>query len=207
MSADGQTMCVRHTCGPSRPRRCGPRPAASQRPGAEREAVVRVVDGIEEPSDVFVARHYARQAQDGKWRVVGMHAHAHVVLIAYGHYRLEEIAHVLAQLVFGDALVQVEQLAEELHRVLIVLADGAADKPLRLHDDVFHQLVVVVGSHGLLQFLHFLQYICRPVGSCSFALQYANVEIGKLSMREIKVGCAVWVGVLQVGAGPVKHRL
>ncbi len=121
---------------------------------AEREAVVLVGYGIEEPLNVFLAGDDARQTENLEGRIVGMHAHIHIALVAYGHDGRKEILHVLAQLVAVDTLVQGEQLAEQLYRMLIALLEVAAHEALRLDDDVLDKLVLLLGRHGLPQFLH-----------------------------------------------------
>ena len=47
-----------------------------------------------------------------------------------------------------------DQLAEQLYRMLIALLEVAAHEALRLDDDVLDKLVLLLGRHGLPQFLH-----------------------------------------------------
>ena len=159
---------------------------------AERQSVMRIVHGIEEPLYILVACYDAWQAKYLEWRVVGMHAHVHVALVAYGHDGRQEVAHILAQLVFGDALVEREQLPEQLHGMLVVLADVSAYEALGLDDDVLHQLVVVLRCHRLPECgclpndvtVHFLAH-SLPVLLRILALQDVDVEIGELCEAEI----------------------
>ena len=89
--------------------------------------------------------------------------------------------------------------------MLVVLLYVAAHEALRLHYDVFHELVVVIGGHRLLQLLHLGKHVGGPVLLGPVALKYADVEVSELRTREVKVGCAVGIGVGKVGAGPVEH--
>ena len=177
-----------------------------QRASAKRQTVVRVVDGVEEPRDVLVARHYARQAKYREWRIVRMYTHVHAVLVAYGHYRREEVAHVLAQLLLRYTLIQVEQLTEQLYGVLVVLGNVAVDEALRLYDDVLHQLVVVLSRHHRLQPLHLGHHLGSVVLLGALTLQYAAVEISKLRMAEIQVARAVGIRMGKIRTRPVEHR-
>ena len=55
--------------------------------------------------------------------IVGVDTHVHVALLTDGHDGLEEVLHVLAQLLLVDAFIEVEELAELLDGSLVVLAE------------------------------------------------------------------------------------
>ena len=61
--------------------------------------------GIEEPFDIFLARHDTWQTQDLERWVVGMHTHIHIALVAYGHDSFEEVFHISPQLVAADTFI------------------------------------------------------------------------------------------------------
>ena len=109
-----------------------------------------------------------------------MHTHIHVILLACWHYGIEEIFHVLSELLFGDSLIQVEQLAEQFNRMLITFLDISRHETLRLHNNVFHQHVVVFFRHGGLQFLNFRKHLGIIVVGSMFTFQNVNIEISKL---------------------------
>ena len=90
---------------------------------AEGEAVVLVGHGVEEPLDILFGAHDAWQAENLDGGIVGVDAHIHVALLADGHDSLEEVLHVLAQLLLVDAFIEVEELAELLDGSLVVLAE------------------------------------------------------------------------------------
>ena len=142
-----------------------------QRTGTECKSVVRVVHSLEEPFNVLVARYDARQAEYGEWWIVRVYAHVHAVLVAGWHYGRKEVAHVLPQLLFRDAFVKVEQLAEQFNGVFVVLRNVAVDEALCLHDNVLYKLVVVCRGHSLLQFLHLGHHLGAVVFFCAFAFQ------------------------------------
>jgi len=166
---------------------------------------VGIVHGVEEPVYVLVAGHDAGQAQDGEGRVVGVHAHVHAVFLAGGHDGGQEVAHVLPEPRLVYALVEGEQLAEQLHGALLVLGDVAAHEALRLHDDAVHELGVVLGRERGLQLRHLGERGLVPVSLGPLALEDVDVEVGELRAGEIEVGAAVGVGVVEVGARPVQH--
>ena len=141
-----------------------------------------------------------------------MYAHVDACLLAYGHDGFEEILHIGAQLVLVDTLIQVEELAEKLNRVLVVLLEVAAYEALGLYNDVLHQLVVLLGSHCLGEFVSLGKHVAplesvegSPFLACARALQYINVEICKFGIREIEVARTVGILVQEVGARPVEH--
>ena len=183
-----------------------------ERTGAEGETVVGIIHCREEPLDVLVAVDDTGQSEHGDWRVVGMHAHIDAGFLAHGHDGLEEILHVLAQLLLVDTLVEVEELAEELYRVLVVLLEISAHEALSLYHYVLHQFVVLLGSHRLGELIGFGKHVATlklveisPLLACALALEDVNVEICKLGIREIEVARTVGVLVQQVGARPVEH--
>ena len=97
--------------------------------------------------------------------------------------------------------------------MFVVLFDISTHEALSLHDNVLHQLMIVLRSHLVLQFFHLLQDVtahgltlCLPVGLSTLALQDMNIEVSKLWEREVQVGTSVGVVVEQVGTCPVKHR-
>ena len=144
-----------------------------------------------------------------------MYAHIDVVFVAYGHDGLEPCLHVLAQHVLRHAVVEGEQVAEELYGTLVALLEVARDEALRLYHDVLHQLAVV-GRRSLLLYLPclgddvavpsgVLVLESPPFGFRPFAFQDVDVEVCKFRPVEVEVACAVGVGVQQVGACPVEH--
>ena len=120
--------------------------SAAERPRAECQSVVLIGHGVEEPLDILVAGDDARQSEYLQRGVVGMHAHVNAILVAHGHDGLEEIFHVLAQLVAVDAVVEREQLAEGLDGCQVIFRDIAVDESLGLDDDVLDQTVLLSGS-------------------------------------------------------------
>ena len=187
--------------------------ARTQRTSTECKAVVWVVHCREEPFYVLVAVHYAWQAKHRDWRVVGMHTHVYSRFLAHRHYRLKEILHVLTQLILVNALVEVEELSEQLYRVLIVLMEVAAHETLGLYHYVLHQSVVLLRCHCLCQLVSLSQYVAvaKLVESCPFlsrslTLQDVYVEISELGIREKEVRRPIGVVVQQVSACPVEHR-
>ena len=179
--------------------------SGTQRTGAERQPVVRIVHSVQEPSDVLVARHDARQPQYLQGWIVGMHTHIHPILLTHRHDSREEITHVLAQGITVYTFIQAEQLAEDFHRLLVVFLDISVHEPLCLDNDVFHQLMVVLRCHhGLFPF-HLFHDVRPVVGLCPFTFQDAAIEISEVGTVEIERRRAVRVRVLQVGTRPVEH--
>ena len=139
--------------------------SCGERTGAEGKAVMRVVDSSEEPFYVFLGCHDAREAEDRERRVVRMDTHVHAAFLAYRHDGRKEVAHVLAQLVLGYAVVERQELAEELDRVLVVFADVSADEALGLHDDVLDELVLPFRGHVCAEFIDLRKDIAVDVES------------------------------------------
>ena len=184
--------------------------------GTEGEAVVLVGHGIEEPLDVLLGTDDARQAENLDGGIVGVYAHVHVAFLADGHDGLQEIFHVGTEPGLVDAFVEIEELAELLDGRLVVFAEITRHEALRLDDDVLHELVVLLGCHGLGQFVAFGQYVATfapslgeleggPLLAGTRALQDIDVEVGELGVVEVKVRGAVGIVVEQVGAGPVEY--
>ena len=176
-----------------------------------------VWDGIEEPLDVFLGANNAWKSQNLDRGIIGMYAHIHVAFFACRHDGLEEVFHVFAQLLLVDAFVEVEEFAEFLNGCFVVLAEVTTDKALRLDHDILHELMILLGCHRLGQFVAFSQYVasladafreleCSPFLACTLTLQDIDVEVGKLGIVEVEVGCTIGVGVEQVGTCPVENR-
>ena len=155
--------------------------------------------GIEEPLDIFLGTYDTWQSEDLDGRIVGVNAHVHIALFARGHDGFEEIFHIRTELCLVDTFVEVEEIAEFLYRRLVVLAEVATDEALGLDDDVLNEFVLLLRGHGLGEFITFGQYIAAlsytcgelklcPFLTCSFALQDVDIEVGKLSIVEVKVG-------------------
>ena len=123
--------------------------------GTEGEAVMRVWNSVEEPTDILGSAHDARQPKDGNGRVVGVDTHVHPAFLACRHDSFEEILHVGLQLRLVDAFVEIQELVEKFQGMFVVLAEIAADKALCLDDDILYELVVALGRHGLGQSFHF----------------------------------------------------
>ena len=74
--------------------------ACTQATGAERQAVVFVGYGVEEPLDILLGTDDTWQAENLDGGIVGVNAHIHVALLANGHDSLEEVLHVGTELGF-----------------------------------------------------------------------------------------------------------
>ena len=171
---------------------------------------------IEEPLDILLCTYDTRQTENLDGGIVGVNTHVHIALLARGHDSLEEVLHVGAQLSLVDAFIQIEELAELLHGSLVVLAEIAAHKALRLDDDILHQFVVLLRSHGLSQFVAFGNHATAfaptlwelellPFLASTWALQNIDVEISKFGIVEVEVRGTVGVVVEQVSARPVQN--
>ena len=151
---------------------------------------------IEEPLDILFGTDDARQTENLDGGIVGVNAHVHAALLADGHDGLEEILHVGTQLSLVDTLIEVEELAELLDRCLVVLAEVTGNEALGLDDDVFYELVVLLGGHGLGQFVALGNHAAAlapalgelellPLLASTWTLQDIDVEIGKLGIVKI----------------------
>ena len=183
--------------------------------GTEREAIVGIVHGREEPTDILCRADNARQAQDLNRRVIGVNTHIDATFLAYGHDGLEEIFHIRTELRLVDTLVFGQQLMEELQRVFVALVEITADEALGLDDDVLHELVVTLGGACARQFIDFCQDVTSrahplreaetgPFLAGARALEDADVEVCKFGVGEVKVVGAVGVGMHEVCARPVE---
>ena len=176
----------------------------AERASTECESIVLVGNCIKEPFNVLVAGYDAGQTQNLQWRVVGMHTHIHVPLVADRHNGFEEILHVLAKLVSRNVFIKVEQGTEYLYGFLVVFLDVAVHKALCLDDNVLHQTMFVLQGEHLLHVLYLSKRFGCIIGFGTISFENVAVEVSKLCMVEVKAGCAVAIRVLQVGTRPVE---
>ena len=182
----------------------------------EGKPVVLVGNGIQEPFNIFLCAHDAWQAQHLDRRIVRVYAHVHIAFLARRHNSFQEVFHVFAKLLFADALIELQEVAELLDGGLVGLREVARDESLCLDNDVLYQLVILFGSHRLGQLVGFGQHVASltdarrkfklsPFLACACALEYIDVEIGKLGIVEVEVCRSVRILVSQIGACPVQY--
>ena len=93
----------------------------TQRTSTECQSVMLVRHGIEEPLDVLLCTYDTWQSENLDGGIVGVNTHIHVAFLADRHDSLQEVFHVLTELVLVDALIQIQELTELLNRSLVVL--------------------------------------------------------------------------------------
>lgn len=65
--------------------------SGTERTGAECQPVMRVINRMEEPGDIFLTGHNTRQAQYLERGIVRMNAHIYAIFITHRHDSLQEI--------------------------------------------------------------------------------------------------------------------
>ena len=65
--------------------------SGAERTGTECQPVMRVINRMEKPVDIFLTGHNTRQAQYLERGIVRMDAHIYIVLITHRHDSLQEI--------------------------------------------------------------------------------------------------------------------
>ena len=85
------------------------------RAGAERQAVMRVVNRLEHAHDIFLAGDNAWQPKYRPCRIIRMNSHVDVVLVADRHDCLEEVYKVVKKFFVCDVLVQFEKFLYACH--------------------------------------------------------------------------------------------
>ena len=140
----------------------------AERTGAERDAVVGIVNRIEHLVNVFLVRDDARQIKHRPCGVVGMDRHFDAVLFAGRHDGFQEIHQVIEQLVCGDILVRFKQLLDVCktfgfpagHDETVGVGIGLVKEHLRV-DGIDDGLVV--GKHSGTVVARLCKVRARPV--------------------------------------------
>lgn len=65
--------------------------SGTERTGAECQPVMRVINRMEEPGDIFLTGYNTRQAQYLERGIVRMNAHIYAIFITHRHDSLQEI--------------------------------------------------------------------------------------------------------------------
>ena len=131
--------------------------ACRQAASTEGEAVVRVWHGFEEGLYILITVQYAWQTEYGERWIIGVYAHIDVIFIADRHDGLKPCLHVLLQLLLGHAVIECQQLTEQLYRLVVALLEVTAHETLRLYHYRVHQVMVFLRSH-LLAILFYLSH-------------------------------------------------
>ena len=169
---------------------------------------------IKEPLDILFRTDDARQPENLDRRIVRMHTHIHITLLAGRHNRLEEVFHIRTKLCLIDAFIQVQELAELLYRSLIVLTEVTTDKALRLDNNVFYQFMLFLWRHRLGEFIALGKNISplafwrgaggeAPFLTGTLTFQDIDVEVCKLGIVEIEVRSTIGIMMQQVRSCPI----
>ena len=94
-----------------------------ERACAEGKTIVLVWHSIEHPLDILCSAYDAWQTEDRIRRVVRVYAHIDVIFIAYRHDGFEPVFHVFLQLMLVYSIIELEEVAEFLHRCGIAFAE------------------------------------------------------------------------------------
>ena len=119
--------------------------------GAERQAVVRVIDHRQEAVNALGINQQTGQAEDVPWGIVLMDRHLDVALAAGGHDGLEEVFEVIPQLLLGDGGVGLEQLVQLGHALRLPAGEGHVVLLGKFENVVCHALVVVLDQILLIE--------------------------------------------------------
>ena len=119
--------------------------------GAERQAVVRVIDHRQEAVDALGVNQQTGQAEDVPRGIVLMDGHLDVALAAGGHDRLKEVLEVIPQLLLGDGGVGLEQLVKLGHALRLPAGEGHVVLLGKFENVVCHALVVVLDQVLLIE--------------------------------------------------------
>src|SRR5574344_1582306 len=134
-----------------------------KRTGTERKTIVLVWYGIEHPLNIFSFSNDSWKSEDRVRRIVRMHTHVYVVLIADRHDSLKPVFHVLLKMLLVNAIVKLQQVTELLNRSLVTLFEVTRDKALRLYDDVLNELMVLLWSGGRLHLVCLCNEVPTPM--------------------------------------------
>ena len=120
---------------------------------------MRIVHCIQEPLDIFLTSDDSRKSEDRERRIVRMHTHIDAVFFAHRHYCGKEVPHILTKLIACDSVILFQETAEDTYRINIPFFDVTIHESLGLDYDRVYQVIFLIISHHLVQFLH----LCKDI--------------------------------------------
>ena len=166
---------------------------------------MRIIYRIQEPCYIFFIGYYARQSEYLERRIVGMDAYIYPVFFANRHDGSKEIAHVLAQGIAVDTLIQCQQPFKNCHRILISFPNISVDEALRLYDYRINKFILFGFGNHFIEFCHFAEFFIGIVLFGILTLQNLHIEVSKAHTVVIQRTGSVCPRMLQIGTYPVNY--
>ena len=116
----------------------------AERAAAQGQTIAGAVHHFHDGFEVGVIFDDARQAEDGKRRIVGVDTHLDAGSFGSRDDRFKEIFEVFAQIVFAYVFISVKELVEMREPLRFPTGQG---QPLRTFSDAFHQLLRIKVFH------------------------------------------------------------
>ena len=154
--------------------------AHAVRTGTHSETVIDTINCFFQPLHIFNGRHDTWQTEDWPWRIVRMHCQTYANFLSNRHNRPQEYRHIIAQIVFADAVIFSKTRAELIQRISLFGTRQASD-------NVAGQLFNVGSGHCIEVIQRLTLLFSGVIGFCTRTLQ--NVQFKSRERNLVKTQC------------------